>query len=183
MKKVLRDDVPIASRWFLPGCTELPLRMKSRTRVALTVTIFAVVISAVGFVFDRVLIREGVARTGVLFISNLLTGVVASALFLQSKLRAEEKQRLLKDRVQKLAEMNHHVRNALQVVAFYRYQTQDPEAARLIQESIERIEWTLQEVLPRGWDMDEGLFPKRAMRDPVRRREKAASANVGKEDL
>jgi hypothetical protein len=149
--------------------------MKSHARLALTVAVFAVTIAAVGFAFDRVLIREGVARAGVLFLSNLLTGLVASALFFQYKLRSEERQRLLRDRVKKLAEMNHHVRNALQVVAFYQYQTPDPEAARLIQESIQRIEWTLQEVLPRGWELDEDLSPPR--------RKAPVAAKVGNEDL
>ena len=129
----------------------------------MTVVVFALVVAVVGFSFDHLLIREGVRRAGVLFLSNLLTGVVASALFLEYRLRAEEKQRLLRDRLKKIADVNHHVRNALQVVAFYQYQTQDPEAARLIQESIQRIEWTLQEVLPRGWELDEGQYPNRPM--------------------
>jgi hypothetical protein len=165
------------------GTVAIASRMKSRTRVALTVSVFALMIAAVGFGFDRVLIREGLARTGVLFVSNLLTGVVASALFLQYKLRDEERQRLLKDRVQKLAEMNHHVRNALQVVAFYQYQTQDPEAARLIQESIQRIEWTLQEVLPRGWDLEEGLFPGHPSGQSAQKPDNASGARAGKRDL
>lgn len=128
-----------------------------------TVIVFALVVAGVGFGFDRLLIREGVQRAGVLFVSNLLTGVVASVLFLEYRVRAEEKQRLLRDRLKKIADVNHHVRNALQVVAFYQYQAHDPEAARLIRESIERIEWTLQEVLPRGWELDEGAYPKRPM--------------------
>lgn len=93
---------------------------------------------------------------GVLLLSNALTGVIAGALFLQHKIRAQEEQRLLQHRLQKISEMNHHVRNALQVVAFYRHQISDPAAGRLIQESIDRIEWTLEEVLPRGWDINAG---------------------------
>jgi len=49
--------------------------------------------------------------------------------------------------------MNHHVRNALQVVAYYGYQHDDEKASKLINQSIARIEWTLKEVLPRGWDV------------------------------
>ena len=49
--------------------------------------------------------------------------------------------------------MNHHVRNALQVVAFYGIKSDDNQATKLINESIARIEWTLKEVLPRGWDV------------------------------
>ncbi len=146
----------------------------------MTVVVFALVVAVVGFGFDHLLIREGVQRAGVLFVSNLLTGVVASTLFLEYRLRAEEKQRLLRDRLKKIADVNHHVRNALQVVAFYQYQTQDPEAARLIQESIERIEWTLQEVLPRGWELDEGLSPNRPMEEGDPRRPEPENAKIEK---
>ena len=60
----------------------------------LSVLIFVVVVSAVGFGFDRLLVREGVPSAGVLLLSNVLTGVVAGALFLQNRLRAQEKQKL-----------------------------------------------------------------------------------------
>jgi hypothetical protein len=100
------------------------------------------------------LLREGVPRIGVLILSNLLTGLVAGALLLQNKIRAQERQHLLQERLQKISEMNHHVRNALQVVAFYKHMTEDPKVARLIEESIRRIEWTLEEILPRGWDIE-----------------------------
>jgi hypothetical protein len=127
--------------------------MKPTFKLLLAFLLFAAFISVVGFGFDRLLLREGVPRLGVLFLSNALTGVIAGALFLQHKIRAQEEQRLLQQRLQKISEMNHHVRNALQVVAFYRHQISDPAAGRLIQESIDRIEWTLEEVLPRGWDI------------------------------
>jgi hypothetical protein len=120
----------------------------------LSVLIFVVVVSAVGFGFDRLLVREGVPSIRVMLLSNVLTGIVAGALFLQNRLRAQERQKLLEQRLQKLADMNHHVRNALQVVSFYRHQISDPEAGRLLQESIRRIEWTLEEVLPRGWNIN-----------------------------
>lgn len=119
--------------------------------------LFAGFVSAVGVGFDRLLIQEGVSRVGVLVLSNILTGLVAGALFLQTKVRAQEQQKLLEQRLLKVAEMNHHIRNALQVMVFYRHQISDPEAGNLLQKSIERIEWTLEEVLPRGWDIKSAM--------------------------
>lgn len=127
--------------------------MNPKYRLVLAFILFAVVVSTVGLGFDRLLLQEGVPRLGVLLLSNILTGLVAGVLFLQNKIRAQERQQLLEERLQKVAEMNHHIRNALQVMAFYRHQINDPEAATLLQKSIERIEWTLEEVLPRGWDI------------------------------
>lgn len=127
---------------------------KLNHRIVFAVTVFIVFVSAVGFGFDRLMVREGVPSLGVMLLSNALTGLVAGILYLEMRVRAQEKQRLLEQRLQKVAEMNHHVRNALQVVSFYRYQITDPEAGRLLQDSIKRIEWTLEEVLPRGWNIE-----------------------------
>jgi hypothetical protein len=146
--------------------------MKFTYRVAIASLLSSVFITAVGFGFDRVLLREGVPRIGVLLLSNLLTGLVAGALLLQNKVRAQEKQRLLQQRLQKIFEMNHHVRNALQVVAFYQYQMDDPRAAQLIRESIQRIEWTLEEVLPRGWGIG-GIRTQRSINATLRTEENA----------
>jgi hypothetical protein len=129
--------------------------MKSNLRLALAFLVSFSLIAGVGLGFDRLLLREGVPRLDILLLSNVLTGLVAGALFLQHKLRVREKHRLLEERLQKIAEMNHHVRNALQVVVFYRHQISDPAAGRLIQESIDRIQWTLEEVLPRGWELED----------------------------
>ncbi len=128
--------------------------MKPSHRLAFAFLAAVAVITGVGFGFDRLRMREGVPRVGVLLLSNMLTALVAGALLLQSKIRAQEKQKLLEQRLQKIAEMNHHVRNALQVVSFYRHQISDPEARQLLQDSVRRIEWTLEEVLPRGWNLD-----------------------------
>jgi len=121
--------------------------------------LFSGCVASVGFGFDRLLLKEGVPRFDVLLLSNCLTGIVAGGLFLQYKIRTQEKQRLLEQRLQKIADMNHHVRNALQVVTFYGAQSENPETAKLIGESVQRIEWTLREVLPRGWEIDEHLPP------------------------
>ena len=71
------------------------------------------------------------------------------------RIRILEKQRLLEQRLKKLAEMNHHIRNALQVVAGYAHQAGESEVVKRINDSIGRIEWALREVLPKGWDLDD----------------------------
>jgi hypothetical protein len=128
--------------------------MKSSIAKSLSVFLFfALLICAVGYGFDRLLLKEGVPRFDVLLLANLLTGFVAAALFWQARSRTREKERLLEQKLETIAVMNHHVRNALQVVAYYGYQNDDQKAGTLIHESIARIEWTLKEVLPRGWDL------------------------------
>jgi hypothetical protein len=125
----------------------------SRLKSVLAFLIVVCLICAVGYGFDRLLLKEGVPRFDVLLLANALTGLVAAALFLQARARAQEKERLLEQKLETIAEMNHHVRNALQVVAFYGIKCDDNQAGKLINDSIARIEWTLKEVLPRGWDL------------------------------
>jgi len=51
-----------------------------------------------------------------------------------------------------IAELNHHIRNALQVIKFLGVQNRsslDAAQLQLINDSVDRIEWALREVLPR----------------------------------
>ena len=52
-------------------------------------------------------------------------------------------------RLQIIAELNHHVRNALEVISLSAYITRDEEAIRRITEGVNRIDWALREILPR----------------------------------
>lgn len=136
------------------ACGQVVENMRSsRLKSVSAFLIVAGLICAVGYGFDRLLLQEGVPRFDVLLLANLLTGLVAAALFVQVRVRAEEKERLLEQKLETIAEMNHHVRNALQVLAFYGIKGDDKQAGDLINQSIARIEWTLKEVLPRGWDV------------------------------
>ncbi len=52
-------------------------------------------------------------------------------------------------RLQVIAELNHHIRNALEVISLSAYITRDEEAIRRIMEGVNRIDWALREILPR----------------------------------
>ena len=56
--------------------------------------------------------------------------------------------RSLRERWQIIALMNHHVRNALQVIAYSANVPPDPQKISQIQDAVSRIEWALREVLP-----------------------------------
>jgi signal transduction histidine kinase len=55
--------------------------------------------------------------------------------------------RLLMQRLEVIADMNHHVRNDLQVIQYSAYMTKDKEHIQRIEQSLGRIEWALREVL------------------------------------
>jgi hypothetical protein len=52
-------------------------------------------------------------------------------------------------RMQVIAEMNHHIRNALSPISLSLDATEDQQLERVISEAVDRIDWALREILPR----------------------------------
>jgi hypothetical protein len=125
----------------------MDLRKDSTARLVLICVGLALLVWAVGSGFDRLLARDGVTRTDILFVSNGLTGLVAGFLFYNLALKERLRRDLFRERLRTIAEMNHHIRNALQVIT-YATATKHDESVELIRSSVERIEWALREVLP-----------------------------------
>lgn len=121
---------------------------ESRLRALWLCALVTVIIGAAGFAFDRMLIREGIRRTDILILSNGLTGVVGGALFYELSRIMRERREITQQRLRTIAEMNHHIRNALQVISYAAISDRHEDSIELISRSVERIEWSLREVLP-----------------------------------
>lgn len=113
-----------------------------------SVIVVASVVSVVGLLFDRLLIREGIPRYDLMAISNLLTGIVAGAFFWQAKRLEQQRRQFIRERLNTISEMNHHIRNALQVISLYSGKQPDDAAVAALSQAVNRIEWALSEVLP-----------------------------------
>lgn len=107
-------------------------------------------VSVLGFVLDVTLRMEGFPRHDLTFLSNLFVGIIAGCLFYQFTRNEKAKQEFMRDRMRTVAELNHHIRNALQVIRYAggSKTAQDATQLQLINEAVARIEWALQEVLP-----------------------------------
>src|SRR5215468_394549 len=79
---------------------------------------------------------------------HLLVGAATGVLSVQLVVLVQERREVVQDRLCKVADMNHHVRNALAIVAFYGTQG-SPAGAQFVSEAVKRIEWALREVLPK----------------------------------
>jgi len=111
-----------------------------------------VAVSAIGVLFDWLLVKEGLPRVGMLVLSNSVTGLFAGGLFYQLAREERIHRELVSARMKTIAELNHHIRNALQVIKFWGAQQKsslDAMQLQLINDSVDRIEWALREVLPR----------------------------------
>jgi hypothetical protein len=109
------------------------------------------VVSALGILLDIMLVKEGLPRFFMLVISNTLTGVFAGGFFYKIVREEKANRDLMRARMKTIAELNHHIRNALQVIKFWGVQQRpgpDVMQIQLINDSVDRIEWALREVLP-----------------------------------
>jgi hypothetical protein len=105
-----------------------------------------------GLLQDEFLAQEGWSRWTLIVITDVFVGLIAGGFFFAFA-RAEKRNReLLRERMRTVAELNHHVRNALQVIKFWGVQHEnclhDDPQIQLMKDSVDRIEWALKEVLP-----------------------------------
>lgn len=128
--------------------------------VLLTFLVFALV-TAAGYGFDRILNSDGVNRKLILAVSDGLTGLVVSGLFLSFIRNIQNHRRMLQARLEVIADMNHHIRNALQVLSYGAALHENDRETEMMREAIGRIQWALREVLP-------GYVPERHIpREPA----------------
>lgn len=115
--------------------------------VLATFSVFLLV-TVSGYGFDRMLNRDGVNRNVITASSNALTGLVVAGLFLELTRSVQNRRRMVQARLGVIADMNHHIRNALQVISYGTATHGGKKETEMMRESIYRIEWALREVLP-----------------------------------
>lgn len=108
---------------------------------------------AFGALVQGVLGLRGV--TGIsAYLDDLILGVLAGLLvFAYEQRRSSD----LRKKLAVIAAMNHHVRNALQTISYLPY-TDQARQVQLIEQSVNRIQWALQEILPGEMEHEKNLL-------------------------
>ncbi len=89
-------------------------------------------------------------------IVNMLTDVVVAlsvgCLVFKILCDAQDRHNAMVNRLERIAEINHHIRNALQVIAYHARSegSQNQKVIEDVNAAVTRIEWVLREVLPEG---------------------------------
>ena len=92
---------------------------------------------------QAVLEQRGFTR-GNIYLDDMVLGVLAGLMaFAYEQRRSRE----LRQKLAVISAMNHHVRNALQTISYVPY-TEQAKQMLLIQQSVNRIQWALNEILP-----------------------------------
>lgn len=138
---------------------EVQVNRDSRRRLLLVMAGFAVAAFLITELLHYLLVpdlgpyRERIMAEGG---SALILGMLAGKL-LHNAYKARQ---YALARLRVIAELNHHVRNALEVISLSAYITRDEEAIRHIMEGVNRIDWALREILPReSFPIDPGEPP------------------------
>jgi hypothetical protein len=113
--------------------------------------VVAAVVAALGFGLDVLLFREAVPRRGLVLASSSIIGAVAGWLLYQLLRNERHKQQMVQQRMRTIADLNHHIRDALHVIRYTggSRSTLDASQLQLINEAVARIDWALCEVLPK----------------------------------
>lgn len=98
---------------------------------------------ALGALLQAVLEKNNVHGL-MLYLDDVMLGLVAGLMVFVYE---QKRHRALIDKIRVIAAMNHHVRNALQAIAFSRY-AEERKQVQMLDESTRRIQWALQEILP-----------------------------------
>ena len=111
---------------------------------------------------------HGRSITGIsLYLDDLALGVLAGlVVFAYEQRRSKE----IRQKLAVISAMNHHVRNALQAISYVPY-TEQAKQILLIQQSVNRIQWALQEILPGDLPPKERLAVTAAVAEDLRDRE------------
>jgi hypothetical protein len=128
-----------------------------------------------GAALQGVLERRGIARAN-LYLDDLLLGLLAGLMvFAYEHRRSKE----IQHKLAVISAMNHHVRNALQTISYVPYAEQAKQM-HLIQQSVNRIQWALKEILPGEGNGTQSFPPTMAVTDmKTLEAERAGTASKG----
>jgi len=116
------------------------------------VTVVSLAIGLVSFVVTefmyRVLVPD-IGRHWERLLAESVSAVVVAGLTAGLMEVANQRQEAALLRMQVISEMNHHIRNALAAISLTTDSIQNQQCVRVIFESVDRIEWTLREILLR----------------------------------
>lgn len=120
----------------------------SPMRIALVVILFGLSAGVLEFAIHLAVMQAGVSPLVEATIAATLVALAAALLPLLVLLTARERHRKVLDDLRKIAQLNHHVRNALQTIMYSEY-LPDSEANRtVVLEGVDRVGRILQELFP-----------------------------------
>ncbi len=134
----------------LPRAVQRPWIVRSKARARLFAAAFGLVVIAGTSLAEWFFYKAGEPPLMMMVASDVFAGVLAALLIAGVLGNIVDRADAVRAQLETIAQMNHHVRNGLQLIALSAYHTHDQEAIATIHEGTERIEWALREILGPG---------------------------------
>ena len=120
----------------------------SPARIATVVILFGVSAAALEYLIHSVALRAAKTVFAQAMVDAVFVGVAAAFAPLVLLLAARERHRRLLDDLRKIAEINHHVRNALQTIVYNEYLPRSDDTRNAVLDGVSRIDSILRELFP-----------------------------------
>jgi hypothetical protein len=153
-----RLQIPIQHPWFA---------IISRVQRALVGLVVGAFIFLSGGVLDWFVTRRHLPRIS-LMLGGGAVALAVGLLVFQILTDIQERYQAMLDRLRRIAELNHHIRNALQVIAYHNVPERSERAIQQVNAEIVRIESVLREASAALGEHAE--FPEAAVRSKRRKR-------------
>jgi signal transduction histidine kinase len=121
----------------------------SNWKLAVLAALAALLVFFIAAGLDWLVLHENESIRIAISVSDSLAALIAGVLVFRLLQSERDRRRRLRQRLEIIAEMNHHVRNALQVISLSAYSSADQKQLAAIKESVNRIQWALREILPK----------------------------------
>ncbi len=120
----------------------------SPTRIALVVVLSGLFAGLLEFGIYTAVTQADASPRIQAMTDALLVGLAAALVPFLILLAARERHQKVLDDLRKIAQLNHHVRNALQTIMYSEYLPDSEENRKVVLEGVERIGRILQELFP-----------------------------------
>jgi hypothetical protein len=121
--------------------------VRSRRRIVGVVFVFGVSTFIVEYAIHQMVMRTRDQAPA--FADSLILGSLGALFVLLVLNAARDRHRKVQDDLRRIAELNHHTRNALQVIVYGEYSPHDAERRAAVLAGVEKIDTTLREMFPR----------------------------------
>jgi uncharacterized membrane protein YhiD involved in acid resistance len=124
------------------------MNQESAIRRFLTFAAATFLTASLGVALDAFLMERGLSGISVLYVSDVLIGIVAGALVLEYRSRQAVKHQVLYERIETIREVNQHLRSVLTSLSLYGRQS-GPVHQEVHSELLRRVEANLADMFSR----------------------------------
>ncbi len=121
--------------------------LRSRRRAVLAAVGVGAAVFCTAFFIERYLRQQGTDPVPLIAASDAMAAALATFLVMLILHGIIERRRQVVARLRVIAEINHHIPNALELIQLSAVSTENERAVRIIGEGVQRIERTLRELL------------------------------------